>query len=160
MTAQAVTHDRGCAYGRDPGDSGRPWGHSDAAKRVADWYMVHRTAGAGLGLCNVGKVFAVALADGTSDGVLYDTIQDAIRHQRHNATWYAYLRVGREDMTVCAAASILKLHRDADRAGLKFVDRDDSSYGYELIPRLTVEDHFRMTAAIAAGTWIPGRTPS
>jgi hypothetical protein len=148
-------HDPGCEYGRDPGDSGRPTGHSDAARRVADTYMLHRVASRGLG--SVGKVFAVALNDGTSDGVLYDTMADCIRHQRHNAKWYAYLRVGREDMSVCAAASVLKLHRDADNAGLKFVDRDDPSFAFELIPRLTAEDNQRMNRALAARTWIPGR---
>lgn len=154
-TAQ-FTHDYGCEYARDPANSGRPYGHSDAARRVADHYMVHRVASGLLG--TVGKVFAVGLADGESDGVLYDTIQDAIRHQRHSARWYAYLRIGREEMTVCNAASVLQLHRDADARGLNFVDRDDPSFGMELIPRLTVEDQRRMTRALAAGTWIPGRT--
>jgi hypothetical protein len=153
--AGQFTHDFGCEYARDPADSGRSYGHSDAAKRVADTYMIHRIASPGLG--SVGKVFAVALADGSSDMTLYDTMADCIRHQRHNAKWYAYLRVGREDMTVCNAASILKVHRDADAAGLKFVDRDDPSFGYELIPRLAQEDQQRMTRALAAKTWIPGR---
>jgi hypothetical protein len=145
-----IRHEPGCQYARG-------FDHSDAAKRVSDTYNLHRIAGQGLGLQNVGKVFAVALSDGTSDGVLYDNIKDAIRHQKHNAKWYAYLRVGREGMTPCNAASILKLHRDADEAGLKFVDREDPSYGMEVIPRLTVEDQFRMNQAIAARTWIPGR---
>lgn len=156
MTTATYRHDPGCEYGLDPGDSGRPTGHSDAARRVADIYMLHRIAGGILG--TVGKVFAVALADGRSDMVLYDTIADCIRHQRHNAKWYAYLRVGREEMSVCNAASVLKLHRDADATGLSFTDRDDPSFGMEIIPRLTAEDHQRMTRAIAARTWIPGRT--
>lgn len=156
MGARQFTHDFGCEYARDQADSGRPMGHSDAARRVADTYMLHRVASPGLG--SVNKVFAVALADGTSDMVLYDTMADCIRHQKHNAKWYAYLRVGRHEMTVCAAASVLKIHRDADNAGLKFVDRDDPSFGYELIDRLTIEDQQRMTTALAAKTWIPGRT--
>jgi hypothetical protein len=158
MGTAVFTHDAGCAYARDPAHAGLPYGHEDAARRVSDTYMLHRVAGRGLGLENVGKVFAVALNDGTSDGVLYDTMADCIRHQRHNAKWYAYLRVGREDMSVCAAASVLKIHRDADEAGLKFTDRDDPSFGFELIPRLTIEDDQRMTRALAAKTWIPGRT--
>jgi hypothetical protein len=156
VSAVQFRHDPGCGYARDQEDAGRPAGHSDAARRTADTYMLHRVAGRHL--ATVGKVFAVALADGKSDGVLYDTMADCIRHQGHNAKWYAYLRVGREDMSVCAAASLLKLHRDADAAGLKFVDRDDpASFGMELIPRLTAEDHQRMTRALAAKTWIPGR---
>lgn len=148
---EAAVHDPGCGYARD-------FEHGDAAKRVCDTYNLHRVAGSGLGLHNVGQVFAAALADGTSDGVLYPDMKTCILHQRHNAKWYAYLRVGREAMTVCNAASLLKLHRDADAAGLKFVDRDDPSFGMELIPRLTVEDNQRMTRALAARTWIPGRT--
>lgn len=156
MGATLFRHDAGCEYGRDPADSGRPTGHSDAARRVADTAMLHRVAGRGLE--NVGKVFAVALNDGSSDGVLYDTMADCIRHQRHNAKWYAYMRVSRHGMSVCEAASMLKMHRDADAAGLTFTDRNDPSFGFELIPRLTAEDHQRMTNALAARTWIPGRT--
>jgi hypothetical protein len=151
MTAALlIRHDPGCDYGRRE--------HGDAAKRIADTHNLHRIAGQGLGLDNVGKVFAVALNDGTSDGVLYPDMQTAIRHQKHNAKWYAYLRVARHAMTECNAASVLKLHRDADAHGLKFTDRDDPSFGMEVIDRLTVEDHARMASAITAGTWIPGRT--
>ncbi len=154
MTAALlVRHEPGCDYGRAVCAL-----EHDTCQRIADTYNLHRIAGAGLGLENVGKVFAVALSDGTSDGVLYPDIQTAIRFQRHHAKWYAYLRVGREGMTACNAASALKLHRDADQAGLKFVDRDDPSFGNEVIPRLTVEDNHRMLAALAAKTWIPGRS--
>lgn len=149
-TATRVRHDPGCEYGRGQ--------HGDAAKRIADTHNLHRTAGTGLGLENVGRVFACALGDGSSDGVLYDNIKDAIRHQKHNAKWYAYFRVMRDAMTECQAASMLRLHRDADDAGLKFVDRDDPSFGAEIIERLTVEDHYRMRQALAGKTWIPGRT--
>jgi hypothetical protein len=150
VTPVLARHDPGCRYGRGQ--------HGDAAKRIADTHNLHRTAGSGLGLDNVGKIFACALNDGTSDGVLYPDIKTAIRHQKHNAKWYCYLRVTRDAWTECMAASLLQVHRDADDAGLKFVDRDDPSYGAEIIPRLTVEDHYRMTRALAAKTWIPGRT--
>ena len=150
MTAQPLLHDPQCDFGRRE--------HGDAAKRIADTHNLHRTAGTGLGLDKVGQVFAVALADGSTDGELYPDMKTAIRHQKHNATWYAYLRVNRHAMTECQAASLLRLHRDADEAGLKFVDRDDRSFGAEVIDRLTVEDQQRMTRAITAQTWIPGRT--
>src|SRR5579864_2590956 len=143
MQAVRFRHDPGCEYGRGEAAADGN-GHSDAARRVADTYNLHRIAGTGLGLHNVGKVFAVALADGTSDGVLYPDIRAAIRYQRHNAKWYAYLRVGREACSVCMAASLLRLHRDADAAGLNFTDRDDASFGLELIPRVTREDNARM----------------
>lgn len=155
MPAAVAQHDASCRYGREDGCGG---GHSDAAKRIADAYMLHRTAGAGLGLDHVGKVLAARLDDGSSDGVLYDSKRDAARHQHHNEKYFAYLRIGREGMSVCDAASLLKIHRDAFAAGLDFTDPDDGMFGAELIPRLTTEDHQQMTAALAAGTWIPGRT--
>lgn len=139
----AQPHDPGCEFA-DASD------HSDAAKRIADAYNLHRIAGAGLGLSQVGKVFAARLSDGTSDGVLYDDIRDAIRHQKHNARWYCYLRIQRDAMTVCNAASFLKFHREADKAGLNFVGRhDEPQSAMEIIPRLTVEDHQRQRAALA-----------
>ena len=149
-TPLLIRHDPSCEYGRGA--------HGDAAKRIADTHNLHRTAGAGLGLENVGQVFACALSDGSSDGVLYPDMKTAIRYQRHNAKWYGYFRVARQAMTECQAASVLKIHRDADDAGLKFVDREDPMCGAEIIDRLTVEDHQRMTRAITAKTWIPGRT--
>lgn len=142
MTTAVIIHDPGCRWARD-GD------HSDAAKRITDAYNLHRIAGAGLGLHNVGKVFAARLSDGTSDGVLYDGTSDAIRHQKSNARWYAYLRIGREAMTVCNAASLLKMHREADAAGLNFVGRhDEPQSAMEIIPRLTVEDHQQQMRAL------------
>lgn len=144
-----VTHDPGCKWARP----GHP-GHSDAAKRVQDWYNLHRTAGQGFGIySNLNKIFAVALQDGASDGVLYDTRSDAIRHQHHNEKYYAYLRVERYIMSVCQAESVLKWHREAYNQGLVFVDRDTAVRvpgrkvitvaDMEIIPRMTVEDHAR-----------------
>lgn len=154
MTVAVATHDPGCEYGLE--SDGRS--HSDAARRIADTYMLHRVAGQGLGLDNVNKVIACRLDDGTSDGVLYDSKRDAALHQHHNEKYFAYLRIGREGMTVCEAASLLKIHRDAFGAGLNFTDPDDGMFGAEVIPRLAAEDNARMTSALAAGTWIPGRT--
>jgi hypothetical protein len=137
-------HDPGCEWA-DAGD------HSDAAKRIADAYNLHRVAGAGLGLCQVGKVFAARLSDGTSDGVLYPDLRTAIRFQKSNAKWYCYLRLQRDAMTVCNAASFLKMHREADQAGLNFTGRhDDPASGMEIIQRLTVEDHQRQLRALSA----------
>ncbi len=150
MTQTAIRHDPGCDYGRRA--------HGDAAKRIAGTHNLHRTAAAAFGLTNAGRVFAVSLNDGSSDGQLYPDMKTAIRYQKHNAKWYAYLRVMRGTMTECEAASLLRIHRDADAAGLKFVDREDPMCGAEVIDRLTVEDHARMTRAIASKSWIPGRT--
>ena len=140
-------HDYGCDWAR-PGS-----GHSDAAKRVCDTYNLHRAAGqagAGFGAnSTLNKIFAVALADGASDGELYDTRPEAIRHQHHNEKWFAYLRVERYVMTVCQAESMLKWHREAYDKGLVFVDRDDARLSsHELIPRMTAEDFRRQQLAL------------
>jgi|SRR5271166_930306 len=141
-----VAHDHGCEWARPGGG-----GHSDAAKKVADTYNLHRAAGAAFGVSsNLNKIFAVALADGSSDGDLYDTRHEAIRHQHHNEKWYAYLRVERYLMSTCQAESMLKWHREAYDKGLVFVDRDDARLSsHELIPRLTVEDFTRQRLALA-----------
>lgn len=159
LIAVGRQHEPGCSWDRDPARAAVA--HCDAAKRIADTYMLHRTAGTGLGLTQVGKVFAARLDDGTSDGTLYDTRPDAIRHQHHNERFFAYYRIGREPMHTCNAASVLEIHRQVYRAagsGLSFLDRDEPTFGAELIPRLTLEDNHRMLAAAMAGTWIPGRT--
>jgi hypothetical protein len=148
MGKQREPHDWGCDWAR-PGTGP----HSDAAKRVRDTYNLHRAAGyegAAFGLdSTLNKIFAVALADGTSDGVLYDTRHDAIRHQHHNEKWYAYLRVERYVMNACQAESVLKFHREAYDKGLVFVDREDARLSsMEIIPRMTREDHQRQLAAL------------
>jgi hypothetical protein len=147
--ADRIDHDFGCEWARPSG--GR---HSDAAKRIRDIYNLHRAAGAAgaaFGLnSTLNKIFAVALADGTSDGVLYDTRFDAIRHQHHNEKWYAYLRVERFVMSTCQADSMLKWHREAYDKGLVFVDRDDARLSsMEIIQRMTTEDHRRSLAALS-----------
>jgi hypothetical protein len=150
-----VAHDPGCGWARPGGG-----GHTDAAKRVCDTYNLHRAAGAAFGIrSNLNKIFACALADGSSDGDLYDTRQDAIRHQHHNEKWYAYLRVERYLMTICQAESMLRWHREAYEKGLVFTDRDDRLPGtpgltaadVEVIPRLTVEDQQKQLRALLAG---------
>lgn len=56
------------------------FGFSDEARRAADQVNVHVAA---LGREACGKWVAIRLSDGGSDGTLYDTRPDAIRHQFH-----------------------------------------------------------------------------
>lgn len=142
----AIDHDYGCDWARPS-----TGGHTDAARRVKDTYNLHRTAGIAFGTDrNLNKIFAVALSDGTGDGVLYDTRSDAIWHQHHNEKYYAYLRIERYVMSLCDAESILKMHREAYDAGLTFIDRDDAFINsHEIIPRLTAEDNSRQQRALA-----------
>jgi hypothetical protein len=122
-------HDRQCPYrGRE---------HSDAAKRVYDTYHLHRTADYFMSL---GKWIAVALQDGTSDGVLYDSKQDAILHQHHNEQWYAYIQITPANMTVCSAEIFLGVTRRLYDKGFRLTDPASRGGGREIIKRASYED--------------------
>ena len=116
-------------------------GHSDAAKRVSDTYRLHKTA---QGAAALGRFIAVALADGTSDGVLYDTKTDAVRHQHHNEMWFAYVCIGPHDMAPCEAEEFLATVRLFYDAGIPMQDPR------EVIARSTVEDQRSLVRSIAA----------
>lgn len=126
-------------------------GHSDAAKRVSDTYRLHRTA---QGLAATGQWFAAALADGSSDGVLYGSKRDAVRHQHHNETRFAFVCISPGDMTVCEAEEFLATNRMFYDRGLRLTDPDDAHGGREVIQRSTVEDQRSLVRSIAGG----GRT--
>ena len=134
-----MPHDRGCRYARPEGG-----GHSDAAKRIADAYNLHKVAGA----C-VGWWVAFALADGSSDDEVYPTKAEAVRHQHHNEWWFTFVKIGPTHMTVCQAESLLYMGRMQSK--LKLADRDDRRGGYDVIPRLTIEDHWRQMEALRTG---------
>lgn len=114
--------------------------HEDAAKRIADQYMLHRLAADALGINNVGKFFAAALNDGTSDGVLYDSKRDAVRHQKHNEQFYTYIKIGLWSMNACEAAVMLRTARMVYDKGLRMADPDSRGGGREVIQRSSIED--------------------
>lgn len=120
----------------------RTLNHSDAAKRVYDEYALHQIAGE-LG-SNVGRWFAVAIADGTSDHTLYDSRNDAIRHQHHNEEFYAFVQIVPSQMSVCDAEMFLSGWRKSYEARKRLMPS-----GKEIIPRLAVEDQ----RAQIAGLW-------
>lgn len=112
--------------------------HSDAAKRVADYYNLHYVALGGWDA--VGKWIACALNDGSSDGVLYDNRRDAVRHQHHNEDWFTFIKIVPHSMRVCEAEVMLKTARSLADKGLKMSDPDDAKGGRDVIKRSTVED--------------------
>jgi len=141
--AVLVAHDRGCRHARPDGG-----GHTDAAKRLSDHYNLHKVAGGA-----IGQVFAVALADGTSDGTLYGSRHAAVIHQRHSERNYAYIRLSAPSMSVCEAEAVMYMQRSASRLGL--TDRDDPHGGLEIIPRLTQEHQLRQLEALRGGIAMP-----
>lgn len=148
-----VRHDPGCKWGRFNGtvneraeilSGGVEPGHSDAAKRFSDWYNLHKCAG-GRGW------IAVALADGDTDGQMYDTRQHAVRHMWPREDRYFFCVLDRPSMSVCAAESVLRWRRIMNEVEAPHTDRDASNGGLEVIPRLAVEDQEAQIRAVRTG---------
>ena len=138
----ATAHDMNCPR--------RARAHEDAAARIADAYNLHLIAG-GTDAA-VGHFIACAMVDGRSDGVLYDTRREAVRHQRHNEAQYVFIRIGPANMTACEAASLLFTQRKLHQRGMRLTDRDHRAGGRVVIPRLTVEDQFAQIRQILTGS--------
>lgn len=111
--------------------------HTDAAKRLCDGFNLHRMAAP---YDSIGKWMAAALNDGSSDGVLYDSKRDAVRHQHHNEQWYTYVKLIPSTMNVCEAEVMLATARNLYDRGMRLTDPDHKHGGPDLIKRLTVED--------------------
>lgn len=153
MDVPVITrHDHGCKWARFDGEvdenanilSGevRP-GHSDAAKRFSDAYNLHRAAGTSRGW------IAVALADGSSDGEVYETREEAVRWQRHHEQWFFFATLDQASMSICAAESLLRYKRVMNK--IEAADRDAPHGGLEVIPRLAIEDVEAQIRAVRTG---------
>lgn len=128
--------------------------HSDAAKRLYDTYALHRIADP---IGNIGKFFAVKIADGKTDGVLYDSRLDAMRGQKHNEMYCAYVQIVPSTMSVCDAELFLSGWRKMYDARRKMMDLDHRTGGMEIIPRLTAEDQIAQVNGILRNLILPGR---
>lgn len=120
---------------------------SDAGKRVSDQYNLHRVAA----VHDVGRWFAVALHDGTSDGVLYDSKSAAVTHQKHNEMFYAYVQIGPWPMTPAMADSFLALHRRLYDKDVRLADPDHANGGRDVIKRVSQEDQRAQLRALFLG---------
>jgi len=148
-----VRHDHGCKWSRatdvDIDSAGKVISavigpaHSDAAKRFSDWYNLHKAAGAVRGW------IAVALADGASDGNVYDTRQEAVSHCWPNERWFFYAVLEPASMSVCAAESVLRWKRIMNE--MEAPDRDAKHGGLEVVPFLTAEDREQQVTAVRTG---------
>lgn len=122
--------------------------HSDPAKRISDHYAVHRLADP---IGSIGHWFGVALADGTSDGTLYDSRRDCVIHQKHNESYYAYIQIIPGYMNECQAESFLSAQRKLFEADIRLTDRDHHAGGISLIPRVTFEDQMAQMFKLTGG---------
>jgi len=123
---------------------------SDSAKRAADSINLHIHAN---GHDAFGKWVAIRLSDGSSDGVLYDTRVDAIRHQLHERQC-AYFRIPPfgETISVAEAETFLNYNRSIYDAGYRMPDPEAPA----LIPQLTPVVAPRRGARLAVpfrGVW-------
>jgi hypothetical protein len=147
-----VRHDPGCKWGRFSGEvdaranilsGGFMPGHTDAAKRFADVYNLHKATGQARGW------IAVRLADGDSDGEVYETRADAVFWCRHSESWYFFAALTRPPMTICQAESLLRYKRVMNQ--IEAADRDAPHGGMEVVRRLTIEDEEAQIRAVETG---------
>ncbi len=100
--------------------------YTDAARRMADAVNIHMHA---VGFAASGKWVACKLADGSSDGVLYDTKLQAITHQKMDEKYYAYVMIPPTGMSVAQAERYLGFVRQMYDAGMRVKESDgDRTY--------------------------------
>lgn len=105
----------------------------DAGKRASDCVNMHRTFGDWDEIQT--KWLAFKLEDGSSDGVLYDSKKDAVKHQFHEQlcayVCFKNLVAGStpDEMTI-----FLQFTRNAYKAGFRLPDPDDQFGGRTVAP--------------------------
>lgn len=100
-----------------------------------------------IGFDSIHKWVAVSLATGKGDGVLYDRMRDAVRHQSDEKRC-AYICIAPNGMSVCEAEIYLKFQRQIAENGARWIDPDDARGGKQHIPRLTREQFTRQITAL------------
>lgn len=143
-----MDHQPQCPIGRFNGR------HTDAARRLADQWNLHRVADPH---GSIGKWFAVRLEDGVSDGVLYDSKVSAIHHQTRIEKYYAFVRMSIATMNYCDAEIYLAIQRRLYDKGFRMADPDARSGGPDVIKRSTREDMFSLMHMRGTNLIIPGR---
>lgn len=111
--------------------------HSDAARRASDTWNLHRAAGL---YAAIGKWFASRLDDGSTDGVIYDRKQDAIRHQRGFEYYYAFFCITIAQANPCDTEIFLSVQRRMYERGIRMTDPDARNGGPDVIKRASRED--------------------
>lgn len=89
---------------------------TDDGKRLSDAVMVAIAAG------GRGRWIAARLSDGGTDGNVYDTRQDAIRHQLHEEQCCYVLIPPAGQMPPHEATGYLRFNRSRVAAGMRMVD--------------------------------------
>lgn len=115
---------------------------SDAAKRCADIVNGYISFVPWDELKH--KFIAIRLSDGGSDGTLYDSKRDAVRHQSDEKLCaYIAFRNLAGGMNPIEAERYLKWNRDAYDAGMRLPDPDHQSGGPDPFPTVDQYDSLR-----------------
>lgn len=97
-------------------DPGR-YAVTDRGRRLAEHVLAARA------IDGQGKWIAARLSDGSTDGTVYDSKADAVKHQLHE-TQCAYLVVPPAPMPPAEATAYLELHDKMYAAGYRLQDPD------------------------------------
>lgn len=90
---------------------------TDEGRRLSDAVTAARLLG------GEGRWIAARLSDGGTDGAVYDTRADAVRHQLHE-TLCAYVKIPPGPMPPAEATAFLALNRRIYDAGYRLSDPD------------------------------------
>lgn len=120
---------------------------ADAGKRIADTFIMHRLADP---IGNIGMFFACRLQDGTTNNVLYPSMDAARRDigQRDDEDRWMYVQIVPAALPPSDAAILLRAQRKMYDAGI----RVSSMNGRVMIPRVAREDHIAQLRSVFRGT--------
>jgi len=120
----------------------------DAAQRFADCIALHQTVLTQEEIM-AKRFVAIALSDGSSDGIVYDSRLDAMRLQKGHPALYAYIQIPLERWSVFACDTLLWYVRGVYDAGYRPRVGDEQSL---YIPRSMEEvEQYARAARNAAG---------
>lgn len=96
---------------------------------------------------------AIRLSDGGSDGRLYDTKREAIRHQLHESTcaYFSFRNAPNGFRHARDAAAFLAWHRAAYDQGWRLPDPDDTHGGPDLVMPSPTEHFYGQLARLIGG---------
>lgn len=115
----------------------------DAGKRASDHINIHINFGQWSDL--VTKWMAVKLADGGSDGVLYDSFREAASHQfsENLCAYFTFKSCGGNAVTARDIGLWLQFWRDAYKAGIRAVDPEQKDGGKMPLMTAGQNDYYR-----------------
>jgi hypothetical protein len=119
----------------------------ECGQRIHDEYVLHRLADP---IGNLGQFFAVRLQDGTSNHVLYPSMDAARRDigRREVEDRWMYIQLVPTTLPVRDAAILLRVQRRMYDAGIRVSSMD----GRTMIPRVSREDYAAQVRSIFRGT--------